>query len=105
MRDGRTLLSIGAVSAVLAALVPGVLAPNATPLGSIDRDAVASPVLMSALERPAELPAATPTAPDRQPPVTRAKPDASASVPPGCERLVSSLARSVASRTISRCIT
>ena len=95
---GRFLLTLGVMSGVLASFVPGVFEPAAS----------TPPIQLEAATRLVVTVAAGPVAPSSATQPRPAELEANrrpTDVPPGCERLVSPLARSTATASIGRCIT
>lgn len=91
----RSFVVLGAASAALAGLVPGVFDPAMPARVTIAETAPLAIPDVAPVPKLTVPPATTPAAAQRRRSV----------VPTGCERLVSPLARSAASSTASRCIT
>lgn len=108
--QGRIVFSLAAASAILAALVPGVLDTPAlatgTPAGLLAHDVAAPVVEMTAPALPVALEDPTPkVAPTKHASSTIAGQRVRVRIPVGCERLVSPLVQSAAATQLSRCVT
>ena len=100
--QGRMLLGIAALSAILAAFVPGVMETRAGEVVQVQSMAE-RPVARDAVRADVAIDAPTSRAEQRTAVVPR--PVRSTRVPIGCERSVSPLVRSAAASQLSRCLT